>query len=183
MQVCCLHIECQLHECCMHAACILYDACCARAACMLCCMQNRLNTTADGKWPLVGDSLHVSASSLDELCSELRSALADRVPDGTAVRVVSVKDEFEDDWVPVTSLNAIGDSAKLRLKTAPAQPLQRELNAMNARLTVGKPVDVLPILSSISSTKAVKDVVKCAGPHASEEAKLDVSCHEFAGFE
>ena len=76
-------------------------------------IQARLRA-ADGKWPLLPGTHPLSASSLDEL----QSALAGHFDSG--VRIVSVKDEDEDEWVAVTSLADIPNTAKLRLKAAPA---------------------------------------------------------------
>ena len=80
-------------------------------------IQARLRA-ADGKWPLVPGTLHVSASTLDELCAELHSALAAHA--GSAVHVVGVKDEDEDKWVAVTSMAGTPDSAKLKLEIGTA---------------------------------------------------------------
>jgi hypothetical protein len=76
-------------------------------------IQARLRA-ADGKsWlPVPGPPRHVSAASLDQLCAQLSTAL-----DAT-VRGVAHFDPGEEEWVAVTSLTDIPDTAKLRLETA-----------------------------------------------------------------
>ena len=108
-------------------------------------VQARLQAS-DGKWPRVPGTFHFAASSLDEFSTELSAALvAGHVPVGSAVRVVQVFNADEEEWEPIVSLDDIPDISKLRLETAPAQPLPHDVAYDDAKFTVGEPGAASPI--------------------------------------